>query len=163
MLPEQFFYASNRWHVCSFIFHCLSFLMFLDHWARCWILVISQPCSLVWVSFLGIGRFGITIFSFGNSNKQDYYSTFHKTPKQKKFTKKQREDFTRESTHQAVAQWGASPEVTNWIIKNADRIQLFQVIIAQKKWWKVNQTPFSLFNRRWLDQRNHGSNQGSGI
>jgi hypothetical protein len=43
-------------------------------------------------------------------DKQDYYSTFHKAPKQKKFTKKQREDFTRESTHQAVAEWGASPE-----------------------------------------------------
>jgi hypothetical protein len=57
-------------------------------------------------------------------DKQDYYSTFHKAPKQKKFTKKQREDFTRESTHQAVAQWGASPEVTNWIIKNVVRIQL---------------------------------------
>ncbi|KAH8480794.1 hypothetical protein H0E87_030883, partial [Populus deltoides] len=57
-------------------------------------------------------------------DKQDYYSTFHKTPKQKKFAKKQREDFTRESTHQAVAEWAASLEVTNWIIKNADRIQL---------------------------------------
>lgn len=57
-------------------------------------------------------------------DKQDHYSTFHKTPRRKKFTKKQWEDFTRESTHEAVMEWAASPEVTNWIINNADRIQL---------------------------------------
>ncbi|XP_011034290.1 PREDICTED: uncharacterized protein LOC105132460 [Populus euphratica] len=56
-------------------------------------------------------------------DKQDYYSTFHKNLK-RKFTKKQWEDFTRESTHEAVMEWAASPEVTNWIINNADRIQL---------------------------------------
>ncbi|KDP39653.1 hypothetical protein JCGZ_02673 [Jatropha curcas] len=56
--------------------------------------------------------------------QQNYFSTFHKTPKRKKFTKKEWEDFTRESTQQAVAEWAASPEVTNWLIENADRIQL---------------------------------------
>lgn len=92
-------------------------------------------------------------------DKQDYYSTFHKTPKQKKFTKKQREDFTRESTHQAVAEWAASPEVTSWIIKNADRIQLLpgdysSEEMVESKSDSTGETvagsgkPFSLFNRR---------------
>ncbi|KAG6750814.1 hypothetical protein POTOM_045329 [Populus tomentosa] len=57
-------------------------------------------------------------------DKQDYYSTFHKTPRRKKFTKKQWEDFTRESTREALMEWAASPEAANWIINNADRMQL---------------------------------------
>ncbi|KAJ6877386.1 hypothetical protein NC651_030197 [Populus alba x Populus x berolinensis] len=57
-------------------------------------------------------------------DKQDYYSTFHKTPRRKKFTKKQWEDFTRESTREALMDWAASPEAANWIINNADRMQL---------------------------------------
>ncbi|KAJ6858449.1 hypothetical protein NC652_040897 [Populus alba x Populus x berolinensis] len=73
-------------------------------------------------------------------DKQDYYSTFHKTPKQKKFTKKQREGFTRESTHQAVAEWAASPEVTSWIIKNADRIQLLPGDYSSEEMVESNQT-----------------------
>ncbi|XP_011001709.1 PREDICTED: uncharacterized protein LOC105108909 [Populus euphratica] len=91
--------------------------------------------------------------------KQDSYSTFHKTPKQKKFTKKQREDFTRETTHQAVAEWVASPEVTNWIIKNADRIQLLPSNYSSEEMVESESDstgetvagsgkPFSLFNRR---------------
>lgn len=60
----------------------------------------------------------------GTMDHQDHYSTFHKTKKQKKFTKKQWQDFTKESTRQAMAEWAASPEVTNWLIENADRIQL---------------------------------------
>ncbi|KAJ8763189.1 hypothetical protein K2173_025574 [Erythroxylum novogranatense] len=58
------------------------------------------------------------------TEQRDYYSTFHKTSKRKKFSKKEWDDFTRESTRQAVAEWAASPEVTTWIIENADRIQL---------------------------------------
>ncbi|XP_058002586.1 uncharacterized protein LOC110655736 isoform X3 [Hevea brasiliensis] len=60
----------------------------------------------------------------GTRDEQVYFSTFHKTPKRKKFTRKEWEDFTRESTQQAVAEWASSPEVATWIIENADRIQL---------------------------------------
>lgn len=42
----------------------------------------------------------------------------------KKFTKKEWDDFTQESTRQAIAEWASSPEVTDWIIEHADRIQL---------------------------------------
>lgn len=56
--------------------------------------------------------------------QQDYYSTLHKTPNRKKFTKKEWDKFTQDSTRQAVAEWASSPEFTDWIIEQADRIQL---------------------------------------
>ncbi|XP_047261104.1 uncharacterized protein LOC107877117 isoform X4 [Capsicum annuum] len=54
----------------------------------------------------------------------EYYSTFHRTPNRKRFSQKEWEDFTQESTKEAVAELAASPEFTDWIIKHADRIQL---------------------------------------
>lgn len=42
----------------------------------------------------------------------------------KKFTEKEWDDFTRESTRQAIAEWAASPEFTDWMIENADRVKL---------------------------------------
>ncbi|KAL0316648.1 UNVERIFIED_CONTAM: hypothetical protein Sradi_5543000 [Sesamum radiatum] len=54
----------------------------------------------------------------------DYYSTFHKTPNRKKFSKEEWRDFTDESTRQALAEWASSPEFTDWIINHADRIQI---------------------------------------
>ncbi|CAL5431679.1 unnamed protein product [Camellia sinensis] len=57
-------------------------------------------------------------------NQQDYYSTFHRTPNRKKFSKKEWENFTQESTRHVVAELASSPKFTDWIIKHADRIQL---------------------------------------
>ena len=57
-------------------------------------------------------------------NQQDYYSTFHRTPNRKKFSKKEWENFTRESTRHGVAELASSTKFTDWIIKHADRIQL---------------------------------------
>lgn len=57
-------------------------------------------------------------------NQRDYYSTFHKTGKRKRFTKQEWEDFTRDSTREAVGELAASPEFTDWIIEHADRIKL---------------------------------------
>ncbi|KAK4431976.1 hypothetical protein Salat_0959700 [Sesamum alatum] len=54
----------------------------------------------------------------------DYYSTFHKTPNRKKFSKEEWKDFTEESTRLAIAEWASSPEFTDWIIKHRDRIQV---------------------------------------
>lgn len=42
----------------------------------------------------------------------------------KKFSKKEWDDFTQESTRKALAEWAASPEFTDWVIEHADRIQL---------------------------------------
>lgn len=76
---------------------------------------------------------GIVSPSYGNRTSppssgaqigRDYYSTFHKTRNRKKFTKKEWDDFTRESTRQALSEWASSPEFTEWIVEHADRIQL---------------------------------------
>lgn len=56
--------------------------------------------------------------------EQDYYSTFHKTPNRKKMTKQEWEEFTRESTREAMTGLASSPEFTDWIIENADRVRL---------------------------------------
>ncbi|KAF8396312.1 hypothetical protein HHK36_017927 [Tetracentron sinense] len=58
------------------------------------------------------------------THRQDYYSTFHKTPTRKRFSKKGWEDFTRESTREAMSELASSPEFTDWIIEHADKIQL---------------------------------------
>ncbi|XP_058204236.1 uncharacterized protein LOC131318459 [Rhododendron vialii] len=56
-------------------------------------------------------------------NQPDHYSTFHRTPNRKKYSKKEWEEFTEKSTRQAMAELASSPEFTDWIIKNANRIQ----------------------------------------
>lgn len=62
----------------------------------------------------------------GRSRKtqDDHYSTFHKTPNRKKITKREWENFTKESTKQALGELASSPDFTDWVIKNAERIQL---------------------------------------
>lgn len=55
--------------------------------------------------------------------QKDYYSSFHRVPKQK-MSKKEWEEFTRESTRQAMAELTSSPEFSEWMIDNADRIQI---------------------------------------
>ncbi|KAE8721372.1 anaphase-promoting complex subunit 6-like isoform X1 [Hibiscus syriacus] len=60
----------------------------------------------------------------GAIDHQDYYSTFHKTHNRKKFTKQEWEDFSRESTREAMAELVASPEFTDWMIEHAERIKL---------------------------------------
>ncbi|KAL2964985.1 hypothetical protein AAZX31_16G034700 [Glycine max] len=67
---------------------------------------------------------GISSQSSGTQAGLDYYSTFHKTRNRKKFTKQEWDEFTRESTKQALAEWAASPEFTDWIVEHADRIQV---------------------------------------
>ncbi|KAI3512060.1 hypothetical protein L1887_19224 [Cichorium endivia] len=57
-------------------------------------------------------------------SQHDFYSTFHKTPNRKKFSKKEWEEFTEESTRESVAELASSPEFTDWVMKNADRIKL---------------------------------------
>ncbi|KAI7736776.1 hypothetical protein M8C21_016423 [Ambrosia artemisiifolia] len=56
----------------------------------------------------------------------DVYSTFHKTPNRKKFSKEEWEEFTEESTRQSVAELASSPEFTDWVINNSGRIKLLR-------------------------------------
>ncbi|KAL1563572.1 hypothetical protein AAHA92_06024 [Salvia divinorum] len=58
------------------------------------------------------------------SSSLDYYSTFHRTPNKKKYSPEEWKDFTERTTRQAVAELASSPEFTDWVLKNADRIQL---------------------------------------
>ncbi|PKA45827.1 hypothetical protein AXF42_Ash018378 [Apostasia shenzhenica] len=57
------------------------------------------------------------------AQSSDFYSSFHKTPTTK-FSKMEWEDFTRESTREALADWASTPEVSKWIANNAHRMRL---------------------------------------
>ncbi|XP_015900290.2 uncharacterized protein LOC107433519 [Ziziphus jujuba] len=67
---------------------------------------------------------GVISPSSQRQNEKEYYSTYHKMQNRKKFTKKEWDEFTQQSTRQALAEWAASPEFTDWVIEHADRIQL---------------------------------------
>ncbi|KAK9086056.1 hypothetical protein Sjap_026467 [Stephania japonica] len=56
--------------------------------------------------------------------QKDYYSTLHKTPTRKRFSKKEWNEFTRESTREALVELASSPEFTDWIVNNADRLKI---------------------------------------
>lgn len=55
-------------------------------------------------------------------DEQDYYSTFHKTPERKHFSKEEWETFTKDSTRKALRELVSTPEFTEWAVDNADRI-----------------------------------------
>lgn len=57
-------------------------------------------------------------------SQDDFYSTFHRTPNRKRFSKKEWEEFTEESTRDSVNELTSTPEFTEWVIKNANRIKL---------------------------------------
>ncbi|CAH9069055.1 unnamed protein product [Cuscuta epithymum] len=53
-----------------------------------------------------------------------YYSTYHKTPNRKRFSAREWEEFTQESTKSGIAELASSPEFADWIMKNADRVKV---------------------------------------
>ena len=67
---------------------------------------------------------GVISPSSQRQNQKEYYSTYHKMENRKKFTKREWDEFTQQSTRQALAEWASSPEFTDWFIEHADRIQL---------------------------------------
>ncbi|KAG6595474.1 hypothetical protein SDJN03_12027, partial [Cucurbita argyrosperma subsp. sororia] len=111
---------------------------------------------------------GLISPSSGMQN-QDYYSTFHKTRNRKKFTKKAWDDFTRDSTRHALAEWASSPEFTDWIMEHADRIQLLpsessdETVDSESHSTNENVvgsgSRFSFLNclQLWLDEGRRGS------
>lgn len=54
--------------------------------------------------------------------EQDYYSTYHKTPERKHFSKEEWETFTKDFTRKALKELVSTPEFTEWAVDNADRI-----------------------------------------
>ncbi|KAK1316897.1 hypothetical protein QJS10_CPA05g01193 [Acorus calamus] len=53
-----------------------------------------------------------------------YYSSFHKTPDRKRFSKKEWEEFTPDSTKKALQDLVSTPDFSEWAIAHADRITL---------------------------------------
>jgi len=104
---------------------------------------------------------GISSQSSGTQAGLDYYSTFHKTRNRKKFTKQEWDEFTRESTKQALAEWAASPEFTDWIVEHADRIQVLPSESSDETMGsesdstdRGSRSGFRLFNWQWLEYEN---------
>lgn len=56
-----------------------------------------------------------------------YYSIIHKTPNRKKFTKEEWDEFTKESTKEALKELVSSPDFNKWAVENAERITLTPV------------------------------------
>uniref|UniRef100_A0A0A9CI07 Uncharacterized protein n=1 Tax=Arundo donax TaxID=35708 RepID=A0A0A9CI07_ARUDO len=54
---------------------------------------------------------------------EDHYSTFHNI-QPRKYSKKEWEDFTQESTRKALAECTATPEFAKWVADNAHRLQV---------------------------------------
>ncbi|KAI3994126.1 hypothetical protein MKX01_012383, partial [Papaver californicum] len=69
---------------------------------------------------------GLVKSSFNNNEDfgERFYSSFHKTPACRRFSKREWEEFTSESTRRAVAELASSPEFSDWIVENADRIKM---------------------------------------
>ena len=88
-----------------------------------WLAISCHP-PLRYATCLCLCITGVVSPFSGTKNQPEYYSTFHSVRNRKKFTKKEWDDFTRESTQQAISEWASSPEFSNWMIENADRIQL---------------------------------------
>ncbi|KAG5528418.1 hypothetical protein RHGRI_029183 [Rhododendron griersonianum] len=58
------------------------------------------------------------------SNSGAYYSSFHSTPEQQKFSKDEWNKFTKESTKKALEELVSSPDFSKWAVANAERITL---------------------------------------
>ncbi|KAF5958346.1 hypothetical protein HYC85_005571, partial [Camellia sinensis] len=58
------------------------------------------------------------------SDSETHYSSFHKTPERRKFSKDVWEKFTKDSTKKALEELVSSPDFSKWAVINAERITL---------------------------------------
>ncbi|XP_078436368.1 guanosine-3',5'-bis (diphosphate) 3'-pyrophosphohydrolase, putative (DUF2215) [Wolffia australiana] len=58
------------------------------------------------------------------SNPEDYYSTFHRLPARRRYSKKEWDRFTQESTQDALAELATTEEFSTWMAENARRIHV---------------------------------------
>ncbi|KAF5958397.1 hypothetical protein HYC85_005622 [Camellia sinensis] len=58
------------------------------------------------------------------SDSETHYSSFHKTPERRKFSKDEWEKFTKDSTKKALEELVSSPDFSKWAVVNAERITL---------------------------------------
>lgn len=91
---------------------------------------MMQPQLKLWnspsraKSWFGSPVKGLVVSPPLRTRTPEYYSTFHNVSNRKKMSRKEWEDFTKESTREAMAGLATCPEFTDWVINNADRIQL---------------------------------------
>ncbi|KAL1208449.1 hypothetical protein V5N11_019243 [Cardamine amara subsp. amara] len=90
---------------------------------------LSRPGGGLWKSFKSVPSSSGSPYRVISPRripikKQDYYSTYHKTPNQKKMSKQEYEELTQETTREAMAGLAASPGFSDWLIEHADRIKL---------------------------------------
>ncbi|XP_010908992.1 uncharacterized protein [Elaeis guineensis] len=85
------------------------------------VLVTSSPYS--WSNLPTKGNVYSSPYKRMAHQFEDYYSTYHRMPT-RKFSKKEWEDFTGESTREALTDWASTPEVAKWVADNAQRMQL---------------------------------------
>ncbi|XP_026664990.1 uncharacterized protein LOC103718839 isoform X3 [Phoenix dactylifera] len=85
------------------------------------VLANSSPYS--WSSLPSKGHVYSSPYKRMPQQYEDYYSTYHRMPT-RKFSKKEWEDFTRESTREALTDWASTPEVAKWVADNAQHMQL---------------------------------------
>lgn len=73
------------------------------------------------------------------SEKDTYYSTFHKTPEQKKLSKDEYDKITKDTTKKAMEELVSSPDFSKWAVAHADRITLApkkETTARQRRWYQ---------------------------
>ncbi|GAB2282719.1 hypothetical protein Dimus_017258 [Dionaea muscipula] len=58
------------------------------------------------------------------SDSETYYSSFHGTPKRRKYSKEEWDKLTRDHTKKALEELVSSPDFSKWAVANAERITL---------------------------------------
>ncbi|GAB2270610.1 hypothetical protein Dimus_005492 [Dionaea muscipula] len=58
------------------------------------------------------------------SDSETYYSSFHSTPKRRKYSKEEWDKLTRDHTKKALEELVSSPHFSKWAVANAERITL---------------------------------------
>ncbi|XP_049932781.1 uncharacterized protein LOC116250269 isoform X3 [Nymphaea colorata] len=78
-----------------------------------------------WVPCTIFGRSAVTPEKSNfRPDKGTYFSTFHRTPDRKRFSKEEWDAFTKDETRKALKELVSSPEFGQWAVNNAERITL---------------------------------------
>ncbi|CAN4122335.1 unnamed protein product [Withania somnifera] len=73
------------------------------------------------------------------SEKDAFYSTFHKTPERKKLSKDEWNMLTKDTTKKAMEELVSSPDFSKWAVAHADRITLApkkETTARQRRWYQ---------------------------
>ncbi|GKE09299.1 hypothetical protein Tco_1412850, partial [Tanacetum coccineum] len=84
----------------------------------------SWSDSPVKVKDIDLGTLNTSWDRESTGSQDDFYSTFHKTPNRKMFSKEEWVEFTEESTRNSVNELTSTHEFSEWVIQNANRIKL---------------------------------------